>query len=140
MITHLERRHDRLVLADRARHALGRRHVQALVPHERLPHEVEHLPQARVLASGREAAVELVVGRCGRCGVAGGVEQPPVGGPQGSDRLRTERRRLPNRDGFEDQQGRDELAQLGGIEQVGLPQVIGDRLDVRIGRRSHAGG
>jgi hypothetical protein len=82
--------------------------------------------------------MELVVGQRGRFGVTRGVEQAPVGSAQGSDRVRIERRRLPNRDCLQDQKRRDELAQLGGIEHVGLAQMLGDRLDVRIARGTHA--
>ena len=61
-----ECRHDRLVLGDRALQALRRQHVEALVPRERLPHELDHLQQARIVTAGREAAMELVIGRDSR--------------------------------------------------------------------------
>jgi hypothetical protein len=137
VVTGLERRHDRLVFPDRTLQALPRHHVAALGSEERLPHDAEHLQEVRIPATGREAAVELVVGLYGRRGVTGGVPHPLVGGPQGGDRLRIERWRLPNRDALEDQHGRDELAQLGRIEQVGLAQMLGDRLEIRIARRIH---
>jgi hypothetical protein len=82
--------------------------------------------------------VELVVGQRGRGGVTRGFKQSPIGGPQLGDRLRVEWRRLPQRDALEDQQGRNELAQLGGIEQIRLAQMLGDRLNVWIARAIRA--
>ncbi len=81
--------------------------------------------------------MEIVIGPRGRRGIMRGVVQSLVGGPQRGDLLVVERRRLADRDALQDQQRRDELAQLPGIEHVGLAQVSGDLLDVRIARAPH---
>ena len=81
--------------------------------------------------------MEFIVGvRCRRR-VTRRVVQAPVGSPQAGDRLRVERRRLQDRGSLEYQQRRYELAQLGRVEQIGLAQMLGERLDVRIARSAH---
>ena len=92
----------------------------------------------RVVAAGREPAVELVVGGHRPRGVTRRLAEPLIGGPQRGDPLRVERRRVPDGDALEHQQRRDELAQLRRIEEIGPPQMVGQRLDVRSARWTHA--
>jgi len=62
VVAAFERRHDRLVLGDRALQPLARQEVLALVADERRADEVDDLQQMGVVASGRQQPVELIVG------------------------------------------------------------------------------